>query len=129
METILLKLKTNGYKVTKTRHAVLEALWNAKRPLAAKDIFQAVDNIDLASVYRTLNLFQKLSLVTVENFKGESIYCISLHPHHHIICRECGKAEDFVCTHNFSGFTNFVNIQHQMLVTGICQQCNLINKL
>lgn len=124
MKEIKKKLKEAGYKLTRPRMAVLSVLKKSERPVTAKYIFGQVEKIDLVSVYRTLALLEELSLVNCEVLNGEKIYCLALHPHHHIVCRKCGKIESFECRHHFEDFKGFSDVKHQMLVSGICNNCN-----
>lgn len=103
---------------------VLSVLEKSERPVTVKDIFSNIKKIDLVSVYRTLALLEELSLVNCEVLNGEKIYCLALHPHHHIVCRKCGKMESFECHHQFDNFKNFTDIKHQMMASGICNRCN-----
>jgi len=78
---------------------------------------------DLASVYRTLNLFEELQIVNVEIINKEKLYCLAGEPHHHIICRQCGYIEVVKCDHCFNNYKNFTDVYHQMTLTGICNKC------
>lgn len=124
MKEITAKLKEAGYKLTKPREAVLLVLQHSEKPLSIRMIFEKTKGVDLVSVYRTLKLLEKLSLVNAENFGGEKIYCLASHPHHHIICRKCGRMESFECHHQFDNLRNFTDIKHQMMASGICNKCN-----
>lgn len=124
MKEIEQKLKEKGYKLTRPRMVVLSVLEKSERPVTVKDIFSNIKKIDLVSVYRTLALLEELSLVNCEVLNGEKIYCLALHPHHHIVCRKCGKMESFECHHQFDNFKNFTDIKHQMMASGICNRCN-----
>ncbi|MDX9893507.1 MAG: Fur family transcriptional regulator [Patescibacteria group bacterium] len=124
MEKIYETLRKKGYKLTAPRLAVLKALTKQHKPLSAQAVWQQTAGINLASVYRSLNLFKKLNLVNAEKFNNEEIYCLSTnHAHHHIICEKCGYIQTFKCTHKFK-IKNFTNIRHQLILVGICNKCN-----
>lgn len=118
-------LSKSGYKLTKPRLEVLKFLQKEKKIISARDLHKKIRNTDRASVYRTLNLFEELNLVNIEIINKEKLYCLASHPHHHIICRQCGYTEKFECTNKeFGKFSNFENIHHQLTLTGICNKCN-----
>jgi Fe2+ or Zn2+ uptake regulation protein len=122
---ILTKLKKSGYKVTKPRLQVLNSLEKEKKLISARNLYKKIKSIDRASVYRTLNLLEKLRIVNVEIIEKEKLYCLANRPHHHIICRKCGYVEDFDCDNiEFKIFNNFSNIHHQLTLTGVCNKCN-----
>jgi Fur family ferric uptake transcriptional regulator len=94
-------LQKEGYKLTNQRKDILKTLLNNNhKHLSCEDVFNIVskENSDLgiATVYRTLQLFEKLNIVYKINFDdGLSRYELNLgeenHQHHHLICLNCGK--------------------------------------
>lgn len=119
------ELKKAGYKLTKPRLLVLNELIKANSPLCAQDIYEKVKkDVDLASVYRTLNLFVSLKLIFKEPFESKELYYISKKPHHHIICRKCGYSQCIECDHLFKNIKNFTNISHTLTISGICKKCS-----
>lgn len=119
------KLTKLGYKLTKPRLKVLKFLEKEKCLISARKVHDRIKTVDRASIYRTLNLFEKLRIVHVEISEKEKLYCLENHPHHHIICRKCGYTEDFECKKSeFIKPNNFSNIQHQLTLTGVCNSCN-----
>jgi Fur family transcriptional regulator, ferric uptake regulator len=85
-----------GYRMTPQRMMIVAAIESAENHISAEDIFKQVvakyPNVNVSTVYRTLELLEKLGLVTkTEMGVGHIVY----HPlekghHHHLICRECG---------------------------------------
>lgn len=123
MERIEQKLLLLGYKLTAPRKAVLGALSRARAPMSARALHKKLKGADLASVYRTLNLLETADLVNVELVEKEKLYCLATAPHHHIICKKCGYMEEVECDHQFSTISNFINIRHQLTLTGLCNRC------
>lgn len=124
MEDIKQQLITAGYKLTTPRKSVLHKLTDVDTLISARELHQKIKKVDRASVYRTLNLLEKLHVVNVELIKKEKLYCLATQPHHHIICKKCGYIEKIECKHTFDTFKNFTNVHHQLTLTGICNQCN-----
>jgi Fe2+ or Zn2+ uptake regulation protein len=123
MDNSINKLILSGYKLTKTRLAVLKVLSQSRQPFSAKDMHKKIGQYDQASVYRVLGLLESLGLVKSEFFKHEKLYCSSDNPHHHIVCRQCGYIENFPCSHKFNRYKNFTDIEHQLTLYGICGKC------
>jgi Fur family ferric uptake transcriptional regulator len=129
-------LHAAGHRVTPQRVLILDAVCEGGGHTTLKQVFTRVrhmdDTIDLSSVYRTLKLFVELGLVvSAETPAGETMYEIPRpRPHHHLICRVCGKEEEighdalegtmaFIREHY--GFT--VDVEH-LVLTGVCKHCH-----
>lgn len=93
------KILENKYRLTPQRKSVLLALAGSKSGdhLTAEEIYylakKRTPRIGLATVYRTLELFTRLSIVQrliLED--GRSRYELKGEvPHNHLICLSCGK--------------------------------------
>lgn len=117
-------MEEKKYKLTKPRKLVLEALKLVHKPVCAGEIHKKLkEKIDLASIYRTLNLFVSMEIIFKENFQGKDLYYLAKKQHHHIICRKCGHAECIPCHHLFKKIKNFTNISHSLIISGICKKC------
>jgi len=94
------KLSKQGYRLTPQRLMVLSAIENSDSHISAEEIYVQVvakyPNVNISTVYRTLELLKRLGLVT-ETDLGEGR--VRYHPaekghHHHLVCRECGAIID-----------------------------------
>lgn len=121
IETLLVSA---GCRMTAPRMAVLKALSLSSHHVSARELHKRVKAVDLASVYRTLNLFEELRLLNVEVVEKEKLYCLADTPHHHITCKKCGFAEKVECKHDLGKFKNFTNVSHSLTFTGLCAKCN-----
>ena len=94
---IISLLKKSKLKVTPSRLAILGVLHEEKMPLNAEDIFVKVKtNTDQVTVYRTLTTFEEKGIIRRVDLRKESLYYeINDNHHHHIVCVQCGKIEDF----------------------------------
>lgn len=125
MKKYLDKLKKLGHKVTYQRMEVLKQLLKHEELLTARRLHLKLKNrIDLASVYRTLNLFKELKIIYEEKINDQSFYYLSEKPHHHIMCKSCGYIQCVPCNHEVPKIKNFSNISHQLLLKGICNKCS-----
>ncbi len=93
-------LNRQGYRLTPQRLMILSAIENSDSHISAEEIYAQViakyPNINISTVYRTLELLKRLGLVT-ETDLGEGR--VRYHPaekghHHHLVCQECGTIID-----------------------------------
>ena len=94
------KLSEQGYRLTPQRIMILSAIENSDDHISAEEIYAQIiakyPNVNISTVYRTLELLKRLGLVT-ETDLGEGR--VRYHPaekghHHHLVCRECGAIID-----------------------------------
>ncbi|PIZ95818.1 MAG: hypothetical protein COX81_00225 [Candidatus Magasanikbacteria bacterium CG_4_10_14_0_2_um_filter_37_12] len=121
---IIEKLKKKGYKVTRPRQIVAEALVTYRGVFSVKELDLST-KIDLVSVYRTFDILAELDIIhPVISIHGEEHY--ELHNekhHHHIVCQECEKTKCVPCNITKKSITGFINIHHSIIFTGICLAC------
>lgn len=90
-------LRESGHKATRQRVMILTALRHAGGHVTASEIHGLVKDsypyVDISTVYRTLGMLKEMRLVAETNMgTGESSYeWIQRKPHHHLICRGCGR--------------------------------------
>jgi Fe2+ or Zn2+ uptake regulation protein len=92
-------LRSQGYRLTPQRLAILEVLRSANGHLTPSKIYQQVvadlPGLTEATVYRTLNFLAEQGLVLVAHLgRGQLVYEIAEHDHHHLICKECGDMKE-----------------------------------
>ena len=120
-------LKQNGYKLTGNRKLVLEVMLKNRRPLTLSDVQKLCVNIDFATIYRIVNLFNELDIVhEVKLFDKQQYYEIMKDDHHHhVVCQSCGKIDrvDLCITKKVSKLTNYTITNHIMEFKGICPAC------
>jgi Fur family transcriptional regulator, ferric uptake regulator len=130
-ETFNLILKQQHQSVTKPRVAVFEALLG-QEPMSMHELVERVGDVDRASVYRAIDLFEKLGIVQRLNtgwkYKIELTDAFTEH-HHHLTCTNCGRTialneahlerfiEDIASKHDF------VVTAHQIEIQGLCPVC------
>jgi len=94
------KLTEKGYRLTPQRLLIISAIENSDGHVSAEEIYAQVvakyPNVNISTVYRTLELLKELGLVTETDF-GEGR--VRYHPaqkghHHHLVCTECGAVID-----------------------------------
>jgi Fur family ferric uptake transcriptional regulator len=99
---ILEKLEELGYRMTPQRLLIVSTIEKSKghHHISAEEIYSQVvaryPHINISTIYRTLEMLEKLKLVTKTDM-GEGK--VRYHPaeegcHHHMVCSECGAVSD-----------------------------------
>ena len=129
-------LRTRGYRVTRPRRAVWEVLRDAEDHLTVEQVVSRIvaagDEVDLASVYRTLALFEQLDLARASRLGGSDAGRWELmHPdeHFHLLCEVCGGVDHHVGSlvarirdHLHTGH-GFEVRGVELTVSGVCSRC------
>lgn len=134
-------LGEKGFKMTTQRKVVFEVLAEKdEEHLSPEEIYELIktkySEMGLATIYRTLQLFEEIGLVYKLNFDDGcyryeilSQNCNEVHQHHHLICKKCGKIievkEDLMNSLEeiIEKQYNFEIKNHMVKFTGICSQC------
>jgi Fur family ferric uptake transcriptional regulator len=92
-------MKNIDFKHTNQREEILNFLKGNTSHPTVDDVFEEVrkklTRISKATVYQNLKFLIEKGLIQEVNVKGVSRFEPNLIPHHHIICRRCGKIIDF----------------------------------
>ena len=133
LEEFKLILSSLSQRITEPRLDILGILKENHNPLTISEIHNKLKNkkTDLATVYRTINLFAELRVVNEIDFKDEFkryelIY--DRHHHHHIVCRKCKNVENVeTCVlddlENLLKKKGYSEITHSLEFFGICRNC------
>jgi len=130
-------LKDNNLKYTKQREVILKTLYTHSGHHTPEEILMLVkqdfpnENIGIATIYRTLALFEEENLVESISFgkDGKKYEIGHKHHHDHLICIECGTIIEFVDEiiekqqEVVSKKYNFHMIDHSMKIVGYCDRC------
>lgn len=129
-------LRPSGHRVTTPRRAVWEALAPGAGHLTVDDLADRVTalghDVDLASVYRTLALFEELGIARVSRLgRGEASRWERSHPdeHFHLVCTGCGAVDHHVgelverVRDHLADGHGFVADTVELVVTGRCGAC------
>ena len=94
-------LREQGYRLTPQRNLIWEVLRDAGRHLTAEEVATEVrrtlPDVNVSTVYRTLELLVSLDLVVETRLEGIACYYeVSPEPtHHHYVCTQCGAVGHF----------------------------------
>lgn len=125
-------LKSSGNSFTATRQQVFEEL--AKRgPITNAQLAEhCAPTVDRATVYRTIELFERLGILNRiwHGFKSQIELSEIFTPHHHhAVCQHCGKSIDIVNPELEKQLAliakqhNFLALSHVIELSGYCQRC------
>lgn len=128
------QIREAGFRATRPRIEFLRAMRESGTPLAVADITAKIGaNVDLVTVYRIAETFEKAGLITrVELRAGKVMYEFAGGPHHHhITCTDCGRVEDVeVCLPQVlssavsQGSRAFASVaSHSLEFFGTCKKC------
>jgi Fur family ferric uptake transcriptional regulator len=131
-------LRQKGHRITPQREMILEALLASNEHITAEEIFTQVQHrtraINMATVYRTIDLFFKEGMLARVDLGGERIaYTTVRHGTHvHLVCRRCGtviEANSAVLgtlgDHVRQQYGFAVDLEHIALF-GLCRACQHI---
>jgi len=127
MENFFDALKESGAKLTLPRKVIIENLNSCNKPLTLKEIHDLCRNIDFASVYRSIKLFNEIGFVEEIIFADKKVrYKLVSNIHnHHIICSECGEINEIpICLlSEIKKLTNYKITKHTLEFMGLCPNC------
>jgi Fur family transcriptional regulator, ferric uptake regulator len=134
-QTLRAILKENGASLTRTRQLVFDLLLNQEPQSMQVLATRAKGQVDRATVYRTVELFERLGIVNRLNigwkYKIELSDIFSGH-HHHMHCQSCGKIMDMPANPMLETMIETLAIKasfsprgHQLEIYGLCPACSL----
>ncbi len=129
-------LRESGQRLTPQRLAILSILRHAEGHVTAAEILERMREVypyvDISTVYRTMSAFKEQNLVSETDMgTGEYSYeWIMTEPHHHLICRECGRevSLDHKYLHTIGrrllkDYKFRAELDH-LAIFGLCQVCD-----
>lgn len=131
-------LDRNNLKMTKQREIIFETFFETDRHVTAEELYREAfkkdQNIGLATVYRTLNLFCQCGLAEQRHFGGgHTLYDnhnMYNHRHHdHLVCSRCWKIIEFeapeieVLQDKVAKEYDFLITHHKHELYGLCSGC------
>lgn len=131
------ELRERGYRMTPQRVLVWEVLGSHGRHMSAEEVHAAIarryPNVNLSTVYRTLELLVNEGLAREANLGGERRIYEAVSDeggdHHHLVCSGCGRVEHIAATH-LRALQSHLDREHgfhadRMVLTsyGRCREC------
>ncbi len=136
LKSIEVLLRREGFKITPQRRAVLSTIVGNRDHLTPADIHEKVSQqypgIGLVTIYRTLDILDKLGLICEVHSGGSCKSYLLRRPsqhHHHLVCSGCGTVADFTecdlskLAERLSNETGFEIDGHILEFSGRCVNC------
>lgn len=118
---------------TKKRKMIFDVINKSKMPISAEDIYKLLSNedINLSTIYRTLNLFEEKKIVDkIIRTDKKSYYTLKTKKHeHYIICKKCNNILELkscpleILYENNILEKGFEITNHTIEIEGICAKC------
>jgi Fe2+ or Zn2+ uptake regulation protein len=131
IDLIAERLELRGHRMTPSRRRVLHAVAAQAAHFTVDDVLRAAPGVGRATVFRTMRLLVDLNvLCRVLLDDGALHYRLSARGHHHhLVCRECGRVEDFsqcdvgALVRHLASATDYEIEGHWLEVYGRCNAC------
>lgn len=126
-------VREHGVRWTAPRRAVWALFHTSPRGLSIAEAVDALaaDGIGLATVYRTVELFERIRLLRrIHSNRGDHLYVAASPGHTHaLVCRSCGHTVEFDACRlgrlesDLAAATGFDISGHELEVYGTCPDC------
>ncbi len=134
-DALISRLRARGIRVTPQRAMIVRAIESMPAHHTAEELYAVVraesPYVNLATVYRTLELLKSLDLITDADMgTGATHYALRSHAdHHHAICRACHHSVEFPdhllnpLIEALDGGYGFHAEANHIVVFGLCAAC------
>ena len=97
LESVIRRLEELDHRVTPSRVAVIAAVLSHSGHFTVDDVVRQARGVGRATVFRTMRLLLEVDVVCRVLLEDGSLhYRLSARGHHHhLVCRSCGRVEDF----------------------------------
>ena len=135
MDEILKKIKSDGFRVTNIRLALVRIMFKAKKPLASSDIRHRLSLLgikaDRITVYRSLLFLLERKVIIKIRFSDHKMrYEICAGHCHHLVCTRCKNVKKIVLGKHLESQEikiyqkeDFKVTSHSLEFYGLCGNC------
>jgi Fe2+ or Zn2+ uptake regulation protein len=132
------KLRRISQRYTPGRRLLVDVLAAAERPLTIPEILERDPSLASSSVYRNLVTLEQAGVaakvITSQDHARFELAEQLGHHHHHLVCDECGKVDDFTLPDGVEGSLEqalrraarkrgYQPLNHRLDLTGTCPDC------
>lgn len=129
------RLREQGYRVTPARRAILQTLLGCAGHVSADELVSLVNRqaprVGRMTVYRTLDLLQRLGLIRAIYQGSGAAHFVLLHNghHHHLVCSHCDAVVEFddclmhELEKRLGDRYDFLVHGHVLEIVGLCPDC------
>lgn len=137
MDALLHMLVQKNIQPSHQRLKILEKILDAKDHPNVSSLYEKlireIPTISRTTIYNTLNTFLEKGLITYLTITPEEIrYDSRMDPHHHLICRECGRIIDIDICCQYSRKREYEGHRIEEVhgyFRGICRDCFTNNNI
>ena len=137
LDLVIERLELRGHRITGSRRRVIDALLAAPAQFTVDDILHQLPDVGRATVFRTMKLLLDLNVVCRVLMEDGSLhYRLSTRGHHHhLVCRSCGRVEDFSkcdvssLVEELARNTAYQIEGHWLEVYGTCASCRILQQV
>ena len=100
LQVLMGRARQHGIRMTRQRAIILQALCELDGHGGAEEVYQRATlhrrDVDLSTVYRTLERLRDLRILSQTDLgRGYAEFeIVADRPHHHLVCRGCGRVMD-----------------------------------
>ncbi|PIS41091.1 MAG: hypothetical protein COT25_04945 [Candidatus Kerfeldbacteria bacterium CG08_land_8_20_14_0_20_42_7] len=136
-EKIIQHLRARGFRITKTREAMIELFTEVQKPISANLVLTKLQknfsfSVHKVTIYRELDFLEEekiLQSVDFGDLKKRYELRFRAH-HHHVVCTSCHRIEDVVLLGHLKKEIATIQKQKHFCVTshaleffGLCAKC------
>jgi Fe2+ or Zn2+ uptake regulation protein len=136
LEFVKRKLRSEGFKLTMPRLAIIEYLISVSSHPDVQQIYDGMrtehPGIGIATIYRTVDLLERIGLLRTLKLESGHLRYEIIRPgdhHHHLVCTGCGQVSEFgdcnfqMITEAIEKKTRFKIRGHNLEAYGLCSRC------
>ena len=135
LQVLIDRARRHGVRMTRQRAIVLQALCELEGHGSAEEVYKQATlhrrDLDLSTVYRTLERLRDLRILSQTDLgRGCAEFeVVTDRPHHHLVCRGCGKVIDLDHSYLASAAQSirqefgFEPIFDHFAIFGWCREC------
>lgn len=131
-------LKEKGMRVTAGRILILNIIESSDKGLSAENIYYQCkkhnENLNLSTIYRTLELLEEKDIIKKINIDGPAIYVLKKESHKHTLkCDVCNKCVEIPCPMEeieeaIKAKVGFSLTEHKLELNGVCDECKKLKQ-
>lgn len=134
-QTLIDRVRETGCRITQQRAAILRVLCELESHASAEKVHdrlvQDQPDIDLSTVYRTLEMLRDLRILSQTDLGRGCVEfeIVADQPHHHLICLSCGHVIDLdhsylvAMAEAIRRDLGFEPVFDHMAIFGTCERC------
>lgn len=119
-------LRSRGLRVTQPRLQVHRRVRDARGHVTADEIGASLPGVSAGTVYAALELLEEMGIARrVSTLGGTTVFDSRPDPHHHAICRRCGRMQDIEPAAGVSARApaGFRVERTEAQLVGLCAEC------